>query len=259
MDYIKTKQEDRILHILLDRGRSNAIHQEVVSELLQILLESKEDPTVEGVVLSGKEHFFSSGLDLITLYDYDKFQMGVFWKDFMMLLKELVSFPKPIVSAITGHSPAGGCVLALCCDYRIMAEGNYVVGLNEVPVGLVIPSCIFKLYSFWLGSAVAYRSLLEGKLFSPQEALSVGLVDDLVPFDRIQTSAIHKLKSVTQFEKGVWQATKLNLRKELIDSFSNTEDIVIEQILDQWWKPNTRAIMKTIIKNLTNKKSDNNN
>lgn len=255
MDYIKTKEEDHILHILLDRGKSNAINQEVVDELIQVILEAKNNPSVEGVVLTGKKHFFSSGLDLIALYEYDKEQMLFFWKAFMMLVKELVSFPKPSVAAITGHSPAGGCVLALCCDYRVMAEGEYVIGLNEIPVGIIVPQNIFNLYSFWLGNAVAYRFLLEGKLCKPNEALKAGLIDGVVSFDMIQNEAIRKIKTVTQFERNAWQASKLNLRKDLIDSFSADPEDVIKQVLEQWWRPSTRAIMKTLIDNLTSKKA----
>jgi len=255
MNYIKTKVEDHILHILLDRGKSNAMHLELVDELIKVVMDAKNDPAVEGIVLTGKEHFFSSGLDLITLYDYDRDQMDVFWRAFMMLIKELVSFPKPAVSAITGHSPAGGCVLAICCDYRVMAEGEYIIGLNEVPVGIIVPQSIFSLYSFWLGQGRAYRSLLEGKLFKPTEALDIGLVDDVVPFSRIQNVAVKKLKAVTQFERNAWQASKLNLRKDLIEVISGSHDDMIKQVLDQWWRPSTRAIMKTIIDNLTQRKS----
>lgn len=255
MAYIKTTLEDHVLHILLDRGKSNAIHLEVVQELLAILVEAKNNPAIEGIILSGKAHFFSSGLDLITLYDYDQGQMETFWRYFMELIKELTAFPNPSVAAITGHSPAGGCVLAICCDYRVMAEGEYIVGLNEVPVGIIVPASIFSLYSFWLGEAVAYRSLLAGKLFKPAEALAIGLVDEVVPFNRIQNTALRQVKSVTQFEKNAWQATKLNLRKELIAALSENHDEVITQVLAQWWRPSTRAIMQTIIDNLTQKKS----
>lgn len=255
MDYIKTKHEDHILHVLLDRGKSNAIHLEMIKELLQVIESAKVDPAVEGIILSGKEHFFSSGLDLITLYAYDAKEMEDFWRLFMQLVKELASFPKPSVAAITGHSPAGGCVLAICCDYRVMAEGEYIVGLNEVPVGIIVPQSIFSLYSFWLGKGVAYRSLLEGKLFKPQEALEIGLIDDVVSFNKIQNAALKRIKSVTQFEKNAWRATKLNLRKELIDALSIGHDEVVQEVLAQWWRPSTRSILKTIIDNLTHKKS----
>lgn len=255
MNYVKTREEDHILHVLLDRGKSNAIHLELVDELLQVLRDARSKPHIEGLVFSGKEHFFSSGLDLISLYEYDKEKMETFWTRFMLLMSELVSFPKPTIATITGHSPAGGCVLAICCDYRIMAEGEYIIGLNEVPVGLIVPHSIFMLYSFWLGNATAYRALLEGKLFKPNEALQVGLVDEVVPFDRIQIAALRRMKELTQFEKNAWQASKLNLRKELIDAFSSHHEPVIEQVLEQWWRPSTRSILKTIIENLTQKKT----
>lgn len=255
MNHIKLKVEDHIQHIIFDRGKSNAIDLEMIKELLKVVQDAKNNMAIEGVILSGKEHFFSSGLDLITLYDYDAYQMEEFWICFMSLLKELVAFPKPTVAAITGHSPAGGCVLAICCDYRVMADGDYILGLNEVPVGIIVPSSVFSLYSFWLGNAVAYRSLLAGKLFKPNEALEIGLVDEVVPLMRVQNTALRQIKSFTQFEKNAWQATKVNLRKDLIAMFSVDHNEVIKQVLDQWWKPTTRSIMKTIIDNLKQKKS----
>src|SRR5690606_32452196 len=107
------------------------------------------------------------GLDLITLFEYDEAKIHEFWESFIALIYDLAAFPKPSIAAITGHSPAGGCVLALCCDHRVMAEGDYIIGLNEVPVGIIVPQCIFELYSFWLGSARASKFLLEGKLLAP--------------------------------------------------------------------------------------------
>ena len=254
MEFIKTHIEDHIYHILLDRGKSNALHFEMVEELIMAIDAAAEDPAVEGLILSGKENFFTSGLDLITLYQYDEVQMKSFWNSFIVLLHKLVSFPKPAVSAITGHSPAGGCVMAICCDYRVMADGDFIIGLNELPVGIVVPESIFKLYSIWLGEGNAYRSLLEGKLFNPSEAKEIGLVDEVVQFNRIQSAAMHKIKSVTQYEKNAWRISKLNFRKNLIAEFEKDQTETINQVLEQWWKPSTRAILKTIIENLTQKK-----
>ena len=255
MGFIKTKIEEHVLHIILDRGKSNAMDINLVEELITEFSNAEDNPSIEGVILTGKESFFSSGLDLIELYNYDEQQMKNFWQRFMFLAQKLSGFPKPFVTAITGHSPAGGCVLALCADYRIMAEGEFIIGLNEVPVGLVVPESIFDLYSFWLGEAVAYRSLLEGKLFNPSEALQVGLVDEVVPFNKIQQTAIRKLKSFSQFNRSAWGSSKTNFKKKLVAKLNHEQDQVIDQVLKQWWNPQTRAIMKTIIDNLTAKKN----
>lgn len=254
MNFLRTKIEDHVFHVMLDRGKSNAMDIQVVDELIQALEEADANPAIEALVLSGKEGFFSSGLDLITLYNYNEEEMRAFWFRFMQLLHTLCSFSKPAVSAITGHSPAGGCVLALCCDYRVMVEGDYIIGLNEVPVGIVVPESIFKLYSFWLGSGVAYRSLMEGKLFSPAEAKQIGLVDEVVSMERIQHTALKHVKRVMQFEKSAWRNTKRNFRKELLSNLTVNQSEAIDQVLEQWWRPSTRSIMKTIIDNLTQKR-----
>lgn len=252
-DFITTQTTDHIVSIGLERGKSNAMHLEMLIELGQELDSANENPAVEAIVLHGKPGFFSSGLDLITLYQYDEPTMLRFWEAFMDLIYKLASIAKPVVAAITGHSPAGGCVLALCCDYRVMAKGDYIIGLNEVPVGIIVPASIFELYSFWIGKAAAYRNLLEGKLLSPEEALQIGLLDELVDAERIHTAAIRRAKSCTQFDRRAWGATKLNLRQDLLQKIQENKTQGIQQVLEQWWRPSTRQILKTIIDNLSKK------
>jgi len=253
MEHIRVKVEDHYMHILLDRGKSNALDTLMVNELINAIDEAEDNPAIEGLIISGKQDFFSAGLDLITLYEYDELEIEKFWDRFIFLIQKLTAFPKPSIAAVTGHSPAGGCVLALCCDYRIMVEGEYVIGLNEVPVGLVVPASIFNLYAFWLGKGVAYRSLLEGKLFKPSEALQVGLVDEVVPFERIQSTAVKKLKSLTQFDQQAWRKSKFNFRKGLLASLDKSSVDDVAEVLIQWWRPTTRSILETLIRNLTNK------
>ncbi|WP_262248859.1 enoyl-CoA hydratase/isomerase family protein [Parapedobacter soli] len=254
MDFIKTTAEDRILHIYLDRGRSNALHQQMLEELSTAVTEAQNDPAIEGLILHGKEGFFSAGLDLISLYDYNEAEARRFWHTFMDVIRQLVAFDKPAVAAISGHSPAAGCVLASCCDYRVMVEGDFIIGLNEVPVGLIVPESIFQLYGFWLGPARAYRYLLEGKLLKPQEALEAGLVDELVDSRRIRSAAERQLRTYTQYERNTWRQSKRNMRQALVAAFEANQEETIDAVLKQWWSPATRSIVKTIIDNLKGSK-----
>ncbi len=253
-EFIKTQTNEHITYVGLDREKSNAMHLEMMQELIGELERAKEDPAVEAIILHGKEGFFSAGLDLITLYKYNEEQIKNLWETFIDLIYTLASFPKPTIASVTGHAPAGGCVLAICCDYRIMAEGEFIIGLNEVPVGLIVPPSIFDLYSLWLGQAQAYRYLLEGKLLSPTEGLQSGLIDEVVPADRIHTAAARKAKSWTQFERQAWGTTKLNMRRYMLQHINENKADVVQQMLTQWWKPSTRQILKTIIENLTKTK-----
>ena len=179
MNTIQVTIKDKTAVIGLNRGRSNAINAEMVSELSAMVKNVENDDAINGLILTGKEGFFSAGLDLIELYDYDESSIKKFWIDFLALVGTLASFKKPFISAINGHSPAGGCVLSICSDYRIMVDGKYIIGLNEVPVGIIVPDSIFHLYSFWLGQAASYRYLLEGRLMSTSEALENRLIDQL--------------------------------------------------------------------------------
>lgn len=253
-EFIKAQTNEHITYIGLDRGRSNALHLEMMQELTSELERAKDDPAIEAIILHGKEGFFSAGLDLITLYEYNDGQIKKLWETFIDLIYTLASFPKPAIASITGHAPAGGCALAICCDYRIMAEGEFVIGLNEVPVGLILPPGIFDLYSLWLGQSLAYRSLLDGKLFSPMEALKSGLIDEVIPADRIHTAAARKAKSWMQFERHAWRTTKLNIRKHLLQRIEENKAEVVQQMVTQWWKPATRQILKTIMENLSSRK-----
>lgn len=255
MEFIDLVVEEKVAHVRLNRGRSNAIHGPMIGELKDVIRQVGADPAIRGMVLHGKEGFFSSGLDLIELYKLDAAGVREFWIAFIDLIRHFVSFPKPSIAAISGHSPAGGCALAICCDYRVMAEGDFVIGLNELPVGIVVPETIFHLYAFWIGQAAAYRNLMEGKLLNPQEALVSGLVDELVPASRLVTSADRQMQKFLAFEPASWSASKTNLRRGLIRRLESDHSVDIDAILKQWWEPSTRSMLKTIIDNLTTKKS----
>ncbi|MBU0695789.1 MAG: enoyl-CoA hydratase/isomerase family protein [Bacteroidetes bacterium] len=255
MNTIKVTIQDKVAIISLDRGKSNAINEEMVDELQKMILNIEQDENIGGVILTGKEGFFTAGLDLIELYDYDENQIKIFWVKFLDLVKTLTSFKKPLISAISGHSPAGGCVLAITCDYRVMAEGKYIIGLNEVPVGIIVPDSIFELYAFWIGKGKAYQNLLEGKLMGVDEAKNIGLIDHSAPITSLMTAAQKKMQQYIQLPATTWQQTKLNLRKELISKVSEDQTETLDIMLKQWWSPSTRAILKTIIQNLTRKEN----
>ena len=126
-----TKRENYTI-VQMNRGKVNAINHEMVNELREVFRKLENDPGVKGVILTGQTHYFSAGLDLIELYQYDEKQIQEFFTAFGELYLQLVQFKKPFISAITGHSPAGGCVLAVASDNRYMAEGDsYVIGLNS--------------------------------------------------------------------------------------------------------------------------------
>ncbi len=250
MNTIQVTIKDRLAIIALNRGKSNPINAEMVKELHTLVHSIDNDDSIGGLIITGKENFFSAGLDLIEIYDYDEHQSRIFWNDFLALQVKLIAFKKPMIAAISGHSPAGGCVLALCCDYRVMASGKFIIGLNEIPVGIIVPDSIFNLYSFWLGGRNAYQYLMEGKLLSVEEAFQAGLIDEICNAESVISTAERQIRKYMQFNSVTWSQSKLNMRKELIATASADQSETLKQMHEQWWAPETRQTLQMIIQNL---------
>ncbi len=229
--------------IQLNRDPVNAINAEMVDELRECFSHFREDKNIQGVILTGRDHMFSAGFDLIELYEYDRKQIRDFWTDFFVLMVEMVAFPKPMIAAINGHSPAGGCVLGFCADYRIMADGDYLTGMNEISVGIVVPDSLFKLYSYWIGNRRAYLFLTQGKLFSPKEALRYQLIDEVAPPQALRERAVEQMKKYLEFDQEAWQKSKMHLRQDLVSSLRVDFDVANKDTLEQWWNPRARSIL----------------
>ncbi|MFT4968807.1 MAG: 3,2-trans-enoyl-CoA isomerase [Chitinophagales bacterium] len=253
MNTIQVTKENNYAIVQLDRGSANPINIEMLQELNTCFQGLAKDDSIDGAVLTGKERFFSAGLDVIELYAYDNDQVAELFESLFNAIKTMISFPKPLVASITGHSPAGGCVLALCCDYRIMADGKYRIGLNEVPVGIVMPKFIYHLYESVIGSKLAMQFILEGKLLAINEALDTGLVDVSVPEDQVLATALEQLEKYLSLNKRTWQYSKLNMRQPLLAHFSHFDEDLKAEILGHWWSDDTRKILGGLVAHLTKK------
>lgn len=234
----------------LNRGKSSPINHDLVRELRSEIKSVLNDGSIKGLIITGNKDFFSVGLDLPELYGYNEEAFAAFWSDFMGLISDMVAFDKPLIAAVTGHAPAGGCILAIGCDYRVMAEGSYKIGLNEIPVGLIVPRSIFDIYSFWIGNRLAYQYLMEGKLYSPQHALAVGLVDEVVDGNAVLAAAETKMRQYLQFNENGWRVTKRQLRQDLLRSVSSIPEADMKVFQAQWWSPEVRAMLEQFAENL---------
>ncbi|HQV77265.1 MAG TPA: enoyl-CoA hydratase/isomerase family protein [Chitinophagales bacterium] len=253
MSHIHLIKKENYGIIQMDREKANPMNYEFVAGMRIALKNLLEDDSIHGAIINGKENFFSAGLDLPELYTYDQLQFEKFWKNFMELVCDIVAFDKPLIASINGHSPAGGCILAIGCDYRVMAEGNYKIGLNEIPIGIVVPRGIFDIYSFWIGRKRAYQYLMEGKLYSPEHAKEIGLVDEVVSADKVLETAEIKLKQYLKFEQHGWRITKRQLKFEQLKTMSSISDFEMNAMLQQWWSEPVRTIVGQFVENLKKK------
>ena len=254
MDTLNIIKKDGYAIVQLNRGKVNAINFQMAKELTNTIESFKEEDAIKGVILTGQPHFFTAGLDVIELYDYDKATIKEFMIAFGELYQILAKFPKPLIAAITGHAPAGGTVFAIACDYRVMVDGDkYTLGLNEILVNIGLSEDIINGYSFWLGKGVAARLLLKGTLMNAKEAQAIGFVEEVCPLAEVLDRAEQQMKRYLQAEPQIFHNIKYKARKSWLSQLGSNAEIELQENLEIWWKPEVRIRMKGFVEMLTRK------
>jgi 3,2-trans-enoyl-CoA isomerase len=251
---IKVIEHGPIRELRLDRPPVNALTPELVSALTKAIERAPNEGT-RALILSGSPGRFSGGLDVPVLLRLDRPAMALFWRDFYSLLGAIARSAVPVTAAITGHAPAGGAVLALFCDWRVMAEGDYRIGLNEVPVGLVLPPVIMAGLRRLVGPRSAERLAVTGELVLPQEAVRVGLVDDLVPLERVVDRAREWCERVLALPAEAMNLTRRDARADLCAIFEKDLEPELKWVTERWWSPSTQATLRALAERL-GKKAD---
>ena len=194
---------------------------------------------------------FSAGLDVPFLLSLgeDRAALLSAWSAFFDAARALVESPVPVAAALAGHAPAGGCVLALCCDYRVMADGPYRIGLNETQVGLVAPEGIQYLMRRVVGLHRAERLLVGGEMVDSAQAHAFGLVDELAAIDDVATRARLWLEGLVALPREPMLRTRAIARADAVAAMQ-PERIQLERFIDAWTAPDTQKGLKALIARL---------
>jgi enoyl-CoA hydratase/carnithine racemase len=196
-DNVRIEHERGVTIAYLSRGITNALDLELVTGLSQAIEGVKLDADICGLVLaSANDKFFSIGFDIPQLFDLSPDDFASFYRAFNRLCLNLYTLPKPTVAAITGHATAGGCILALCCDYRIIAQGRKLIGLNEIKLGVPVPYVADRILRQLVGQRNARDIIDTGAFYDPEGALYLGLVDAAIPLPGVIPAAIEKVQEL---------------------------------------------------------------
>jgi enoyl-CoA hydratase/carnithine racemase len=190
---IDISYREAVALIELNRGVTNALSGELVRELSEALENVKAAPQVRALVLSSaNDKFFSIGWDLPQVYGLAEESFRAFYETFNETCMKLYTMPKPTVACLRGHAVAGGCILALCCDYRMIAEGRKLMGLNEIKLGVPVPYAADCILQSIVGSREARDVVESGDFYEAEASLKKGLVDEAVPQDEVMARAMEK-------------------------------------------------------------------
>ncbi|TAN08978.1 MAG: enoyl-CoA hydratase/isomerase family protein [Rhodanobacteraceae bacterium] len=241
-----------IRELRLARPPVNALDPELAATLRRAIEQAPRDGA-QALVLAGAPGLFSAGLDIPVLLQLDRAAMHAFWDDFFGICAALARAPIPTVAAVTGHSPAGGAVLAIFCDYRVMARGEFRIGLNEVQVGLTVPACIQAAMRRLVGIHRAERLLTAGTMLDSDAALAVGLVDELAGVEAVVTRAFAWLESLLALPRQALLTTRAVARADLARLFEDPATLPVDEFLDGWFAPEAQATLHALVQRLQSK------
>jgi 3,2-trans-enoyl-CoA isomerase len=241
-----------VRELRLNRPPANALSPELIAGLKEAV-ETAPQQGARAVVLSGAPGMFSGGLDVPLLLTLDRRTMACVWRDFYGLLRALACSSIPIAVAITGHAPAGGTVLPLFCDWRAVAEGNWKLGFTEVQVGLPLPPVIFSALQRQVGSRQAERLAVGGLLISVAEALSIGLVEEVAPAERVVERAVEWCQGMLALPPRAMSATRRKARADLVGLFEQDLERELDEVTKSWWSDEAQSVLHAVAERLGKK------
>ncbi|HWP94316.1 MAG TPA: enoyl-CoA hydratase/isomerase family protein [Gammaproteobacteria bacterium] len=245
-------RHDDVLELRLARPPVNALDPGLVRALSEAL-ERAPHEGARAIVLSGAPGMFSAGLDIPALLALDRAAMLDFWRRFFELLRLIATSSVPVAAAITGHSPAGGAVLALYCDARFAADGDFKIGLNEVQVGLPLPPVIHAALVRQIGPRQAERLAVRGLLIDPREAERIGLVDRVVAAGDVIETALAWCREVLTLPPRAMAQTRELARHDFIRLFRDVGEPSWEDMTDVWFSEETQAALRAVMERLKKK------
>jgi enoyl-CoA hydratase len=186
--------EDDVAVVEMNSNKVNRQNPDFFSDLDSAMDRLGNDFPELPVVLTSKQQVFSAGFD----FDYwfpliaenDAKTVNSSYSRFKRINLRLFTYPRPTIAAINGHAYAGGLITAFCCDSRIAADSGVNVTLNEVPIGLAMPALFTEIIRYAVGTPVAAKATLMGRVYSSKEAASLGIVDALAPKSDLLDEAI---------------------------------------------------------------------
>lgn len=255
MSLVETRMHGDIAELRLARAPVNALDPALCGALREAHAAAIASGA-RGIALAGGPSVFSAGLDVPYLMSLgaDRQALTHAWEAFFGAARALAASPVPVAAAIAGHAPAGGCVLALCCDYRVMARSPdpakpFRIGLNETQVGLVAPEGIQALLRRVVGPHRAERLLVSGLMPASEEAHTIGLVDELADVDATTSRAVEWLRGLAALPREPMQETRAIARADVIDAL-HPRRIELERFVEGWHRPDTQAALRAVLARL---------
>jgi enoyl-CoA hydratase len=221
-DLISYQLEDGIATLTLNNGKVNAISPDVLAAFNAALDQAVQDRAV--VIITGQPGILSGGYDLKVMTSSPQNAVALVTLG-STLARRMLSHPYPIIVACPGHAIAKGAFILLSADYRIGVEGPFNIGLNEVQIGMTMHHAGIELARDRLRKSAFHRSVINGEIFNPADAVDAGFLDKVVPAEQLQAAALAAAQQLKKINMTAHKNTKLKVRKALLEGLDKAIEL----------------------------------
>ena len=250
---IHTEDRENVRILRMEHGKVSAMDLELCQALTEAAHKAGEDE-VGAVVLTGTGSSFSAGVDLFRILKEGRDYVEAFLPALTDCLHALFALERPVVGAINGHAIAGGCILACCCDIKLMADGKGRVGVPELKVGVPFPLIGLEIMRFCLPSHQLQTVILGGATFGAEESLRRGLVDEIIPAESLLDESLARAASMAAIPARTFGLTKRELRAAALSRLQSRADLVDRKVAARWSEDSTMEVIQAYLDRTLGKK-----
>ncbi len=236
--------------VLLHHGKVNPLGPDMVSALTD--LASQLAPGTGPVVLASAARVFSAGLDLPALAAHSPEAFLAFMTDFDAMITAWFTLPRPLLTCVSGHAIAGGCILAQTGDLRLGARGSYQVGVTEVELGVPFPAGLTRMFQAQMGERTAFHLTALASLYGPEEALSLGMFDALC--DDVEKEVQARAESLARLPADAYARNKRLHRASIAAEMARLDREHLPEFAEQWFSPLAQAKRGEVLARLAGSK-----
>ncbi|HEY0142121.1 MAG TPA: enoyl-CoA hydratase/isomerase family protein [Thermoanaerobaculia bacterium] len=237
---IERTDHGNLVTLRLAHGKASAFDLELCEGLARAFAEIGASDA-RAVIVTGSGSIFSAGVDLFRLVNEGAPYVERFYPEMVRMFLELFTFPKPVIAAVNGHAVAGGAVLALAADYRLMAAGNGRIGVPEMLVGVPFPPSVLEAIRFAVPPQHLQNFIYSGRTVTAEDALRIGLVDEIVAPDDLPARAAEVAAQMAALPAEAFALTKRQLRDHAADRAKRHNSEFGDDVRALWNQPETHA------------------
>src|SRR5688500_6773090 len=240
---LNVEDQDDVAVVRIEHGRVGAMDAELLDALTDAVRGSDR-----ALVLTGTGSAFSAGVDLRRILDGGRPYTEAFLASLSRMFRAVFDHPRPTVAAVNGHAIAGGCVLALACDVRLMSGGR--IGLAELAVGVPFPTSALEIVRHALGRD-ADRAVLRAETVGPEQALALGMVQEVIGADELLPRALDLATELAGRSPEAYRLAKTQLHGPANAAIEATTAEDDAAVLAGWTSEDTRRRIEAALEALT--------